>query len=1209
MTRRRTLLKLAAAGATLFVIAVLGLLLLPRLIDSQWVKQKIALVLAEKIHGTPALGRVDIRWFPRPTLTITDMVASFDETTQAEIRSVTVYPSIMHLLVGQVVLRRMQLQAPQIKVHLPAPSQQPLDSAKLESDLRSVVSYFTTELSGLRIDIADGSVAITRGDEPAMVLDRLNGEAVASSDELRFAWSAGANLFRQIQVKGEIAKGSLAGRLAADVEKLQLKEIGAALPVDLPEYLEQGEGSFALTIEALGLKKISAEIAKASASLVLARRGAKMNLHATGLKAQMVYDQGIIEAGVEQLEFDQPRLKASAKLKMQSGSSALRIQLQGLDIGELRPQALLMAGDLPAVKKLFEILQAGSVPEIIFDSAGASLAELAEAKNVVVTGSLSRGRVAIPRPALDLQNVTGSMRIAAGILEAKDLAANLGDMRGWDGKLRMGLDGTRGLFHVDIAVQSGAGDLRPLLLKIVDDQRLRGELMKLRNVTGELSGRLILGERLDAIAPMVSVSKLAITADYDPIRFPIMIRSGGLNYGKGIIRLDGLQGAVGQSTFAGLNAIVHNDVSSRIKIESGRFSLDLAEMDTLLRGFQDFRSYLVKLKSARGKLELASVAVEGVLNDPANWHFTGMGEVRQVSIAHADVPGPITLSRGKFVASDAKVTFSETTVGMLDGSVIVGGSVERSKALPVNLRAKGSGVVGAQMSQWLSLQLQLPKDLQVRTPLKITAGEMAWRSAGDFSFRGKVDLAGGAQISLDAVGDSRQLRVRELIIEDDGRHAHFKANLLKDSMDVSFKGLVTEQTVDKIFTSFPYKGSLLKGDLQLKASLESPRQFSAQGLLEGANLLLPWERDKALIKNFRIEAAGTSLQIRTADVRWRNSRLTMSGKVAGMKEAVRLDVDVAADRLDWAELERFVAEKDVTQHEKARRNGSLLGLEGKIRFKSESFTFAGYQVSPLQATVDLSPSGLKADIDQSMACGISAAGKIDVVGGKVGLDIRLTAKEAQLKPTSVCLTDGKFDASGTYSMVARVTGRGNQESLLPSLKGTFNLSARDGEVVRSAATDATFDYLNATGDFKVAFPDLDKQAVPYRLIRLRGRVDGADLINDEVIVQLATLTMTGQGKLDLRQRRVDAKGLVSVSLPGNQVVKYIPLIGDLVGGRLVGIPLRITGSLDRPDVSYLAPADVGRELVNMPLKILGAPLEAIRLFKPNVEARDKNSLQ
>jgi hypothetical protein len=44
----------------------------------------------------------------------------------------------------------------------------------------------------------------------------------------------------------------------------------------------------------------------------------------------------------------------------------------------------------------------------------------------------------------------------------------------------------------------------------------------------------------------------------------------------------------------------------------------------------------------------------------------------------------------------------------------------------------------------------------------------------------------------------------------------------------------------------------------------------------------------------------------------------------------------------------------------------------------------------------------------------------------------------------------------------------------------------------------------------------------------------------------------------------------------------------------------MTGSLEHPDVTYLSPADVGAELLRIPVRILGLPLEAIRLFTPNV---------
>jgi hypothetical protein len=257
-------------------------------------------------------------------------------------------------------------------------------------------------------------------------------------------------------------------------------------------------------------------------------------------------------------------------------------------------------------------------------------------------------------------------------------------------------------------------------------------------------------------------------------------------------------------------------------------------------------------------------------------------------------------------------------------------------------------------------------------------------------------------------------------------------------------------------------------------------------------------------------------------------------------------------------------------------------------------------------TADLSPSGIRADITEAVACGIKASGRIDVLGREIGLDMGLTAADADLEPTALCLTDKRSDVKGTYSMSARINGRGERENLLSSLKGKFEISARDGEFVRSSAADATFDYLNATGDFKVTFPDLDKETFPYRLISIQGRIDGENVISDEVIIQATTLTITGQGKVDLRRRQIDAKGLISVAMPANQLIKRIPLIGPLVGGRLIGIPLRVAGSLDRPDVQYLSPADIGMELVHMPLRVLNAPLEAIRLFTPRRNAQDNN---
>jgi hypothetical protein len=66
------------------------------------------------------------------------------------------------------------------------------------------------------------------------------------------------------------------------------------------------------------------------------------------------------------------------------------------------------------------------------------------------------------------------------------------------------------------------------------------------------------------------------------------------------------------------------------------------------------------------------------------------------------------------------------------------------------------------------------------------------------------------------------------------------------------------------------------------------------------------------------------------------------------------------------------------------------------------------------------------------------------------------------------------------------------------------------------------------------------------------------------------------------------------------IVRRIPIFGSILDpSSLLGIPVRVTGSFEQPAVSYLSPTDVGAQLLNIPMKVFGLPLEAIRLFTPN----------
>jgi len=1202
----RPVVVLSAVVVAILVIGIFGALLLPRIVDSQVIKDKISAELAKRFAGDLIIGKVTFLGFPRPRAVLESVEVSFGDKTEGSIQSVKIFPSLFYLLTGRWVVRRALLEQPKIRIRLPEHAAKPFDLEESEKQIRSALVRFTSELLAPRIDVFDGSAEIRIGDKPPVILENVAAHSFGSPTELRFEFSARSNLCERVRFEGKVSPDSLASRLDIGIQRLKINESLVLLPLQIFEYAQHGEASLDVKIASVGLRQVKASIDGSVGPFVFARHGGTAPVEAKRLKGGITYEGGAFQVDVEQLELGAPRLQASGELKIHSGLLSARIQVRDVDIAQVNDLALRIADDAEGVKRILRYVPAGTIPEMSIQSAGSSFADMALSKNVIASGLLRDCKISIPAAELELTNVSGSVRLADGILSAKDITANLGTTKGWNGSLRLGFERKASPFHVDILVHTGAPELQSVLLKVVHDEAVRGELLKVRNVEGELSGRLILGETIDTISPVVAVSKADITGHYEPVPFPITIRGGRLNYDRQIIRLENAGGSVGRSTFGGLGVTLHHDGSRQIKVDSGRVSLDLQQTDTLLRSFKALRSDFEKLQPVSGQVELQKLTLTGAYDEPSEWTFASAGRFDRVEITHADLPGRIHLSYGKFEANQGRIVFSDTKAAMSDASLIAGGTFEYKQGVPVQFETSGTGTVGGQMTQWISRHAELPEEFHLRSPLKIASGRLAWRADGDISFRGQVTVADGPQLSLDAVKKPQGLALPDLTIDDGDRRARMTLQLGKHDVDLSFSGELTQETIDKVFVSFPMKGSSLRGAIRARAALEDPIRVSAHGQLSGTNLLIPLATENALIEKFSIEANGESVLVRFADVRWGESHLSVSGRVSGAKDILRVDANVTGDQVDWEKLQSTFGGESKQPRQNTGGITSFPHVEGTIRLKADRFAFERFNFSPLEATASFSPSGIGADIDHGIACGITASGRVDMVGADIGIDLRLSATDAQLEPTTVCLTNHQNDVKGIYSLTARLAGRGNRGQLLQSLKGNFELNARNGEFIRSPGIDATFDYLNATGDFKVAFPDLDRETFPYRFIGVKGRIEGKMLIADEVTVDSRLLNLSGQGKVDLERKQVEGKGLIAVLRPVDQVIARIPVISSISGGSLVGIPVRITGPLERPDVTYLSPADVGAELLNIPLRIFRMPLGSMRLFTPSKEVRDKD---
>ncbi|HYQ97392.1 MAG TPA: hypothetical protein VEO92_03420, partial [Candidatus Nitrosocosmicus sp.] len=180
----------AGAAAALVIIAVVAtVLLVPWLIDSRQVKDKISSELLERTYGSVTFDKITFLWFPRPTFVIENTEISLEDNTRASIRNVRIYPSIYHLLTGRLIVRRALLHEPRITYRVPQHPGTPLDLEAWEEQIRSVLVRLTEKSPASDIQLSDGSAEISIGDQPPMLLKDVAAHTIASPERVRFTIS------------------------------------------------------------------------------------------------------------------------------------------------------------------------------------------------------------------------------------------------------------------------------------------------------------------------------------------------------------------------------------------------------------------------------------------------------------------------------------------------------------------------------------------------------------------------------------------------------------------------------------------------------------------------------------------------------------------------------------------------------------------------------------------------------------------------------------------------------------------------------------------------------------------------------------------------------------------------------------------------------------------------------------------------------------
>jgi hypothetical protein len=275
--------------------------------------------------------------------------------------------------------------------------------------------------------------------------------------------TCGSNLWEKLSVKAELNPADFTGGGHIDLVTFHPHRLVSDLAPDAPLKITDSRMDVRIGFKVDGTDSLQAEIEGSVPSIVFYQENENVLIRAKSLKGGFQMKGERIDISLGELNLEYPRLTLSGRFKIDQKAPHLLIEVQGreLDVTSTREATLRLAGKIPVMNTIFDIVRGGRIPLITFQSQGRRMSDLDDTERFSIKGNILDGKISIPigEPGGDREDFTlvkaaGDVVISQGILEGRNLRAQWKNQQVQEGILRVGLEGERCPSHVDITVET-----------------------------------------------------------------------------------------------------------------------------------------------------------------------------------------------------------------------------------------------------------------------------------------------------------------------------------------------------------------------------------------------------------------------------------------------------------------------------------------------------------------------------------------------------------------------------------------------------------------------------------------------------------------------------------------------------------------------------------------------------------------------------------
>ena len=1126
------------------MLIVLAIVLSPRLINLEMVRSQIKHRMSRDVGAEIKYRKMVLSYLPRPHIVIHKAEVRIPDSFTIKVHRMRVYPKVWLLFKGILQVSSVRLEYADYFMKLPQISEtaaQPEAIISVDSIVkgvaRAVKGLPEFKLPDVRLYVKYGKVNLVDPLGRKFMLREVQADYHSSPDKLNFSIKCKSNLWDQININGFLNPIDFTGRGKIQLSRLRPQNLLAYLMPKSKLRVLDTRANLNIDFESQGVGSLRADFNGAIPFLELGNDTQKLAFKGGRFRGAISIGDRAITVKLTEFGLDYPQLTATGIFSYNEDQDDIRLGINGAEINaaSVRQMTLALADESEIIRDIFDIIRGGHVPLMSFQTRGHSMAELGSLENIVIKGRMTRGKIFIPGVELDLEDVYGDAVISKGILNGDNLQAQLGNTRGQKGTLKLGLNEAIAPLKLKIGVEADLAQLPPVLSRIVDDTDFINELAKITDVKGSASGVLILGDELKSLGATVEVSKAEISARYDRVPFPIILKGGHFSYHDSRIAIEKFDADIGKSTLRQFASAIDWSGTPILNFKTNSATLNLEEVYSWLLTFENYKENLRYIRTLDGNAGVAEVSIKGPFFNPQAWEFIFRGNLNNLKIDSNQLPRPLHIEKGQFSSNPTGFALTDIDASLGKSKVSqLSANFKLNKETAFDLQTKSVNLFAGEIYPWLSSLETFKPALE---DFKVTSGNLTLH---DIALSGPVHKPDRWHYQVD--GDMRNLAVNS-------------------------DAFVTPVTVNK-------------GRFELT---------TATGFIG--------------------EAPGKRIKFDTTKLTWGNSQLTFNGDISLQEKDILIDSTVSADEIDWTQINSlldYIKKKGGATAGQSARDGHVLGTLNVI---TDKFIYDAYSVQPLRAQISFKPETATINIERASVCNIDLRGLLDVNAQTLEIYLVPTAVDQNLAAAVACFTGEKNMATGTFNLSGELLSKGRPETFGQSFRGHVAFSAKEGRIYRFGLLAKILSILNVTEIYRGEVPDLTGQGFAYRSMKANAEFKGDQLILKECSIDGVSMGIACDGSIDLVEKKMDLTVLVAPFKTLDRIVDIIPLVGHVLGGKLISIPFHAKGDLQDPNVIPLPPMAVGAEVLGILQRTLKLPITIIQPIFPGEKSKKKEKKQ